>query len=195
MKVKKIGTLCKARGRCYLITELTEEGEIKRQWISNGAAMWLVSGLPLLTESNLSTLFDYSPNVAEKIQIKAAELPQKIYDVTHDLRDGERLLQESSIRIRVDGDELMALTAGERVIWVRSEMLAPCWTKETQLVLRETGNGDDAVAVCDGLFLVGIVMPAVMQEETFGELLRLGVSAPRPALTQEEEPEEDDADQ
>lgn len=194
MKVKKIGALCKARGTCFLFDELSEAGEIVRQWISNGAALWPVSGLPMLRESNLTTLFDFqSP---EKMQIAEKELPGWLYPLCHDLRDGEAELQESSIRVRADGDELMALTAGASVIWLRSDMLKPCWTKETRLVLRRDTEGRKAVMVCDGLFLAGIIMPAVMREEVFRELLRLGVSAPKPVTPAEELLEDDeDADQ
>lgn len=82
------------------------------------------------------------------------------------------------------------------MIWLRSDMLKPCWTKETRLVLRRDAEGRKAVMVCDGLFLVGIIMPAVVRENVFRELLRLGCSAPKPVTPPEELPEDDeDADQ
>ena len=192
MKVKKIGALCKARGVCYLFDELTEEGEISRQWISNGAAMWPVSGLPMLREANLSTLFDFSESTVEKMKIAEKALPGWLYGVSYDLRDGEAQLQESNIRIRVDGEELMALTAGATVYWLRADYLKPCWTKETQLILRRDEDGETVIAVFDGLFLAGIVMPAVLQPEVFQELLRLGVSAPKPVTPAEDIPEDED---
>lgn len=192
MKVKKIGALCKARGTCYLFDELTEGGEISRQWISNGAAMWPVSGLPMLSEANLSTLFDFSESTVEKMKIAEKELPGWLCGVSYDLRDGEAQLQESNIRLRVDGEELMALTAGATVYWLRADYLKPCWTKETQLILRRDEDGEAVIAVCDGLFLVGIVMPAVLQPEVFRELLRLGVSAPKPVTPAEDLPEDED---
>ena len=192
MKVKKIGALCKARGTCYLFDELTEGGEIVRQWISNGAAMWPVSGLPMLSEANLSTLFDFAESAVEKMKIAEKELPGWLCGVAHDLRDGEAQMQESNIRIRVDGEELMALTAGASVYWLKADYLKPCWTKETALFLRKDEDGEAVIAVCDGLFLAGIVMPAVLQPETYRELLRLGVSAPRPAVPPEDIPEDED---
>lgn len=136
MKVKKIGALCKAEGRCLLFDELSQEGEIVRQWISNGFAMWPVSGLPQLREANLSTLFDFSANATEKMHIKEQEIPGTFYEYLYDLRDGERELTESSVRIRVAGEELMALTTGSDVIWLKASLLTPCWTKETRLVAR-----------------------------------------------------------
>ncbi len=136
MKLKKVGALCKAARKCLLFDELSPEGEIVRQWISNGFAMWPVSGLPQLREANLSTLFDFSANATEKIHIKEQEIPGMLLDYLHDLRDGERELTESSVRIRVDGEELMALTTGADVIWLNVSLLTPCWTKETRLVAR-----------------------------------------------------------
>jgi hypothetical protein len=192
MKVKKIGALCKARGVCYLFDELTEAGEIGRQWISNGAAMWPVSGLPMPREANLSTLFDFSESTVEKMKIAEKELPGWLCGVSYDLRDGEPQLQESSIRIRADGEEFMAVTSGASVYWLRADYLKPCWTKETQLILRKDEDGDAVIAVCDGLFLSGIVMPAVLQPEVFRELLRLGVTAPKPVTPAEDLPEDED---
>lgn len=189
MKIKKIGALCKAAGRCLLFDELSPEGEIVRQWISNGWAMWPVSGLPQLREANLSTLFDFSPNTVEKIRIEEREMPGKLCEFLHDLRDGERELTESSVRIRVDGEELMALTTEAKVIWLRAALLAPCWTKETRLAAR-----GEYVAALDGLFLSGIILPAVIQDEIYRELLRLGVSAPKPVVPPVEAPEEDEDD-
>lgn len=189
MKLKKVGALCKAAKKCLLFDELSPEGEVVRQWISNGFAMWQVSGLPQLREANLSTLFDFSANATEKVHIKEGEVPGKFLDYLHDLRDGERELTESSVRIRVDGEELMALTTGADVIWLNASLLTPCWTKEMRLVAR-----GDYVAVLDGLFLSGIILPAVVRDDLFRELLRLGTSAKRPVLPPVEAPEEDDED-
>lgn len=192
MKVKKIGALCKARGICYLYDEVSEDGEIVRQWISNGAAMWPVSGLPLLSEANLSTLFDFSESTVEKMRIAEKTLPEWLCAVAHDLRDGEAQMQESNIRIRMDGEELMALTAGASVYWLKADYLKPCWTKETALFLRKDEDGEAVIAACDGLFLAGIVGPAVLQPAVFRELLRLGVSAPKPVVPPVDIPEDED---
>ena len=196
MKVKKIGALCKARGICYLYDELTEEGEIRRQWISNGAALWPVSGLPQIRDSNLSTLFDFSAETVKKMRIAEKELPATMYAVCHDLRDGEPEMQESIIRIIRGGEELMALISGPKITWLKSALLAPCWTKETKLLRRTREDGMEVVAVCDGLFLSGIILPAVLRDDIFRELLRLGLSAKRPVLPPveaDEEPEDEDA--
>ena len=196
MKVKKIGALCRAAGTCLLYDEVSETGEIKRQWISNGAALWPVSGLPPLREANLSTLFDFTPQQTEKICIKETELPQHLCGVLYDARDGEDELQESTMRITVDGVTLMAMTVGGSVKWLRAEELKPCWTSQTQLVRRRTEKGD-VIAVLDGLFLSGIVFSRLLPPEHYRELLRLGASAPAPVVRPEEpdrEPEGDDAD-
>ncbi len=50
------------------------------------------------------------------------------------------------------------------------------------------------MAVLDGLFLSGIILPDVVRDDLFRELLRLGTSAKRPVLPPVEAPEEDDDD-
>ena len=194
MKVKRIGALCKASKRCYLWNELTEAGEIRRQWISNGEGLWPVSGLPMLSESNLSTLFDFSPNQLKEMIVKEEALPEKLYGILYDFAEGEEALQESFIRLRKDGTEYMALTAGSRVIWLATELLRPCWGNQPRLVRREIEESD-AIAVLDGLMLAGIIMPAIMGVDLYRELLRLGVSAPRPVTQPEEPPEDEDTDE
>ena len=191
MKVKKIGALCRASGACLLYNELGEAGDIRQQWISDGAALWPVSGLPSLREANLSTLFDFTPQQTEKIYIKESELPGYLYDVLYNARDGEDELQESPMRITVNGRTLMALTVGGGVKWLKAEELKPCWTAQTRLVRRRTEKGD-VVAALDGLFLSGIVFPLLLPEEHYRELLRLGTSAPRPVVPQEETEDADE---
>ena len=195
MKVKKIGALCRASGACLLYDELGVNGEIKSQWISDGRALWPVSGLPSLREANLSTLFDFTPQQTEKIYIKETELPVHLYEVIYNTRDGEDELQESPMRITVDGRSLMALTVGGSVKWLRAEELRPCWTAQTRMVRRRTEKGD-VIAVLDGLFLSGIILPLLLPEEYDREMLRLGTSEPRPVVppeTDPEEPEDEDA--
>ena len=195
MKVKKIGALCKAAKRCYLWNELTVAGEIRRQWITNGEAMWPVAGLPQLSESNLSTLFEFSPNQLKEMIVKEEALPEKLYGILFDYAAGEEVLQESIIRLRKDGTEYAALTAGNRVVWLATELLRPCWGSEPRIVLRSLPDRD-VLAVMDGLLLAGIIMPAVMGADLYRELLRLGCSAPKPVTPAEELPEDkDDADQ
>lgn len=195
MKVKKIGALCRASGACLLYDELGVNGEFKRQWISDGGALWPVFGLPSLREANLSTLFDFTPQQTEKIYIKETELPEHLYEVIYNARDGEDELQESPIRITVDGRTLMALTVGGGVKWLKAEELKPIWTAETRLVRRRTEKGD-VIAALDGLFLSGIIFPLLLPEEHYRELLRLGISAPRPVVPPKidpAEPEDEDA--
>lgn len=191
MKVKKIGALCRASGACLLYNELGEGGEIRQQWISDGGALWPVSGLPSLREANLSTLFDFTPQQTEKIYIKEQELPGHLYEVLYNARDGEDEMQESPMRITADGRTLMALTVGGGVKWLKAEELKPCWTSQTRLVRRRTEKGD-VIAALDGLFLSGIIFPLLLPEAYYREMLRLGTSAPRPVVPPEETEDADE---
>lgn len=188
MRVKKIGALCKARGICYLYDEVDEDGEIRRQWITNGAAMWPVSGLPMLRESNLSTLFDFQGKTVEKMLIKEAIMPEWLAGVLQDYESWENELQESSLRILSDGKEWTALDSDGKTTWIDAALLGPCWTTQTRLVRRETER-TEVVAVLDGLLLSGILLPMPPKEDFFRELLRLGVSARKPVARSEDEEE------
>ena len=191
MKVKKIGALCRSMGVCILYDEVSDDGEIRRQWISNGNALWPVSGLPMLEKDNLSTLFDFSENQVKEMLIDEKELPEWLCEITHD-DEREATMLESPLRIRADGRELMPLYDGPNVIWLNAAYLAPCWTKQTRLVARSTTEGK-AVAVLDGLFLCGIILPAATSTEFFRELVRLGVSGTGPVVPTEEAEDEDES--
>lgn len=48
------------------------------------------------------------------------------------------------------------------------------------------------MAALDGLFLSGIILPAVLRDDIYRELLRLGASAPRPVVPPEETEDADE---
>ena len=58
MKIKGIFTICKKRKQVVLFNRYTDYGETVSQYISDGHAVYPLSGLPVLDEESLLTIFD-----------------------------------------------------------------------------------------------------------------------------------------
>lgn len=175
MKLNKIRKLCKARETCVLFDEFGEEdGTMARQWLSDGVAVWPVSGLPELKESNLGTLLGLNEKQAEKWVLREEELPGYLSGSLGDLESWESPLKESVLSVIAGGKELLPLwdRAG-RVLWIDRARLEPCWSETTVLVRRETESGPVA-AVFEGLFLAGILWAEAMPEDLRRELRDVG---------------------
>lgn len=176
MKLNKIRSLCKERGRCYLFDEFRpESGELVRQWLSDGTGLWPVSGLPVLQERNLGTLLGLNEKQAEKWTIQERELPEDLYAATGDLMAGESQVKESFLSLSISGRELLPVPcAGGGVLWVDRARLEPCWSRQTILAARETDTRQ-ILAVFDGLLLAGILLPEPIPEDVRRELRRVSL--------------------
>lgn len=194
MKVKRIGTICKARKTCILYNEDNADGVIVRQWISCGAAMWPVSGLPMLQEKHLSSLFQFEAKQAKEMRIFEDLMPDTLREVLGDWEEWEADLQESSLIVAGEGMSLSMLSSGDKNLWINRDLLLPCWTGQTRIIRRESGLGPVA-AVMDGMLISGIILPAQLPPDFYRELLRMGCSSPRPVTPPEEPPEEEDTDE
>ena len=75
MKLKKVAALCNRQGVFRLCDEVSEDGEVVRQWLGDGAAIYPLDGLPLLEEENLLAMFDIPEKKRKKCYIRRSEAP------------------------------------------------------------------------------------------------------------------------
>lgn len=174
MKLNKIRKLCKGKEVCILYDEFSgEDGALVRQWLSDGVGMWPVSGLPVLTESNLGTLLGLNEKQAEKWVLREEEVPVDLRESLGDLESWEHPLKESVISVNAGGRELLPLWDKEgRALWIDRARLEPCWS-ETAVVTRRR-DGVPVEAVFEGLFLVGVIRAEVLPEDLRRELRDVG---------------------
>lgn len=78
MKIKSIAAICKKSKRVVLYSKRNIEGDIVQQYISDGSAVYPVSGLPALDEESILTIFDIPEKQREDWFVKDADIPDGI---------------------------------------------------------------------------------------------------------------------
>ena len=176
MKLNKIIALCK-KAKVIVIynRRRDEDGEIMEQWIGDGAACYLVPGMPILDSESAGAILDIPAKDADKWQILERELPP-VFDFTDDAaKDGETVFDEGPISFHYGGVMLRPLRShGGAPLFIDLRYLTPFIDSLNSLFLyrRTAENGLDYVAVKVGMVLAGIIMPRRVENEEFVRELR-----------------------
>ena len=158
MKLSKVKSLCTAAGRADLVVETNEYGDIRRQWISNGEGMWVITGMPTIGTDNLPTILGLSAKQTEKMRIGLQPFAEDMDGGDYDANDV--VLTPAPCSIISRGAEYLLLTGAGKTLTVYKALLTPVWTEETQLVLRTRPTyGTPYIVILDGFFVSGIVAP------------------------------------
>ena len=169
MNIKKIAAVCKARGRASLVNVADGDGVV-RQYIDAKGAWYPVTGLPLLTESNIPTLFSLSAKDLDNMVIAPCEAPEWIN--FSDIEKSETNADELPITVTYTGLELMLFQVnGETFVLdkMRLDPILKDYKEDVELWLRGTKD-KPYFAVKVGLMVVGIVLPMPMQGGLMGLL-------------------------
>ena len=178
MKISKIKALCKKEQRVMIYTETGPGGEIVQQYISSGTVIVPIEGLPLLEPSNIPTLFSLNDKALEKMSLQAAPLPENM--PVGDLDRDDELLFPLSVRIVAGKATLLPfMTADGGTVFLDEARLGAVQSKIPQFALRYVGEISrvPVVAVMDGIFLAGLVLPTILTDETIKELLIIKMAA------------------
>ncbi len=90
MKIKKVAALCRKSKRFHLWNQRNQKGEIIRQWLGDGCAMYALNGAPVLDETSLCALFDISEADRGKMEIRLG-------DVSAGINLGDSVLGEKPV--------------------------------------------------------------------------------------------------
>lgn len=156
MKINKVAAQCKSRGCAYIYDAPDSTGTIN-QWISNGFAAWLVTGLPYLVPDNIRTLFNLSQTQADEMRIESSGPPVGIS--FSDFTDYEVRAEERDILIGINKRALLPLWDGRETLLIDGTALEPLSAKREELSFYKRGSDTPYIAVKAGLLLVGIAMP------------------------------------
>lgn len=58
MKIKALAALCKKGKSITILDETDENGQVTRQWICCGTAVYPLDGMPEVTEDTILSVFD-----------------------------------------------------------------------------------------------------------------------------------------
>lgn len=170
MRLQIMKRLCRDTGSARLWNEADGDGNVVRQWITDGRVGVPVTGLPMLEAENLPTLFSLTPVQAEKMTFRSGPLPGLDFG---DTRADDRQLVPLRLRLEIEGKRLLPMTSiNGLLILLDAERLRAVEAQEMRLFLRETGSVR-YVAVMDGLFIAGIVIPEDLTPDMVSEVRQL----------------------
>ncbi len=183
MKVRKVVDLCK-RNR---IIHLYDDEDV--QWISDGAALYPLWGMPTFDEMTIKNSYDFTEKQwSEMLFTRNSGLPSG-YE-TEDLPNHERRAERMPLWIRYAGVSAVPYIVSTGVAWMDSAYLTPFGTEERLEVWeRRTEDGSLYFAVKIGLELVAIVLPCLFPGEEITHHLDLLAGLCRRSLQNEKREE------
>lgn len=160
MKIKKIAQICAGQKTIYVHNQECK-GDLVRQWVGDGVAMYPLDGLPYMDDEALLALFDVSPDKRDSWTVREVGLSSLVSLDDIDPDEVDILPHDLTVNT---GRTLMPFDGGARgTLWIQQRYLAP--TDDIDIVrycARPTMGGGRVIAVKSGLVLMSIIMPLRM---------------------------------
>ncbi len=164
MKTKKAIDLCKKTG----VLNIYCDKDV--QWISNGAAIYSLWGLPELDEISVCLAYDIDGKKAEKMTVKRyPELPDTL-NLENNTPTEAQLEEYTKFGLRYMGRDLRVLIAKDGVIFIDKAYLSPLSDipyEDLFYFARTDGSGQTYIAVKQGFEIVAAIYPVRVIEESF----------------------------
>lgn len=187
MKIKKAFDICKKSGSIYINQNGSE------QWLSDGSAMYPISGLPLLTEESVCRLYDINDSRRDKISFNFIA-GNPLFDVA-DITAEETEAVMWNISIAFDGYVLIPVSTEEGILFIEREYLKPLSDmpeNEMTLTMRTDIRGEHYICVKFGLIAYAFIAPVKAINQSFVNNLEKLAAQTRMALINSEEETEND---
>lgn len=166
MKIKKIAQIC-ARQKTIYVHNQECKGDLVRQWVGDGVAMYPLDGLPYMDDEALLALFDVPPDKRDSWTVRDVGLGSLVSLDDIDPDEVDVLPYDLTVNT---GRTLMPFDGGARgTLWIQQRYLAP--TDDIDIVrycARPTTGGGRVIAVKSGLVLMSIIMPLRMSADKNG---------------------------
>lgn len=170
MKIKKIGAICNAEGRYYLMDQKDSAGETVYQWLGDGKSAYPLVGLPFMDVENICAMFDITEKKRDKMVMRQVAAPETMnWDDTDPL---EKQILEPKLCVRYDGMDLLPLETSAGVTFIQEKYLAPLDNLDyMQLFERRGQDGGLYIVAKVGLVIQAVIMPMTLPDEVFMDLL------------------------
>ncbi len=169
MKLKKVVGLCMQTGRLCLFNHTDEDG-VLTQWLSDGAALYPMDGMPHLDEDTVCTVFDIPEKKQEKMMINMTGWPATLR--VDDCTSEDRMVEPMPLSINYGGHTLLPmLTRGGGITYIQKPYLGPLEdTKDTLTYCeRVDTTGQRYIAVFNGLLIAAIIYPYDVLKDDFAK--------------------------
>lgn len=168
MKLKRVAAICSKEGIFCLFNQTDEEGEIVRQWLGTGNAVYPIDGLPYMGGDNICAMFDIPEKKREKLIIRHDNTPDSIN--WEDSDPTEYQIDDPKLCVRYNGWELLPLCTSHGIIFIREKYLAPLDSLEyMRLFERKSKSGAVYIVAKVGLVIQAVIMPTDIINEEFVE--------------------------
>ncbi|MDR2903937.1 MAG: hypothetical protein LBU77_05475, partial [Clostridiales bacterium] len=123
MKLKSIAAIFKRNKRLIIYNKGMDENRSGTQWISNGVAMYAISGMSILTPENVLTIFDVTPEAKSDWKCTTEELPNFVS--LEDDTESESDLEPGKINIEWFGKNYWLFPCGNKIYSVQANYIQP----------------------------------------------------------------------
>lgn len=160
MKIKGIFAVCKKNKQVILFNRYNNDGETVEQYISDGYAVYPLSGLPVLDEESILTIFDVPEKQREDWRVECKPVPEGIN--FRDTDNGERIIEkQGDIAVAYAGKTLKPLQTHHGLIFIEGRYLAPVSDvlDVMELYERRMQSGQSYIVAKAGFMLQAVIMP------------------------------------
>lgn len=171
MKLNKIEQIIK-KAKCISVSESAE-----CQWVGDGFCLYPIYDLPHLSQGEFFTLFDIPDSKRGDFCFQVMDLPESLNFKDND--PSELLLERGDYTVNLQGRTLEILPSRHGMTFIDTKYLKPFSGTEEgfELYERISADGTAYIAVKEGLFLIGIIMPFDLHNDeklidTFDKLKR-----------------------
>ena len=168
MKLKSIAAIC--RKKKYAV--LFNDPEHDEQYVSVGAAVYKLEGLPFLTIEMLLRIFDVTEEEATKWFFDERPLPEFLCFANDcNERDIENI--EEFPRLSWKGYDMLPLQVSNGIMAINAELLKPLEKSQYMRLFERGSKRGNYIAVKDGLELKALIMPLLPTDDLLDQLITL----------------------
>ncbi len=169
MKLKAIATIFKRFK--YLRIWYMPNGE---QWITNGAAVYSMEGMPTLTPAAVLKIFDVPEDKQEEWNCDVEPMPAELCDICGDYRTKKIPLEPKETRVQYNGITHLMLGGGNEFVSIDEKYIKPLNDDMDYLRYFKCNlNSGYAVILYDGLSVEAVIMPIRVEGAFAKELLEI----------------------
>jgi hypothetical protein len=168
LKIKNVAQICKHTKTVYL---LENDADNPCQWIGNGKAFYPVTGLPLLNEESIYTIFDIPEKQRDKWFYSYEEMP--VHISFEDTVQEEYQIEKYNLSISYNGMQLRSLHTFNGIVFIESQYLSPLVNvlDNVEFYVRKKPSGEIYIVAKTGFLIAAVIMPEVVLTDDFMDLL------------------------
>lgn len=142
MKIKALAALCKKEKNITILDEMDGDGQVTRQWVCCGTAVYPLDGMPEVTEDTILSVFDVPQDDRRLYSVRRGPV-SSMERYLADNEDDDREATMGSMTIGVGGDVIKPIYTPYGLITIKAEMLKPVEdsSKTAQYFARELPTG------------------------------------------------------